>query len=569
MLKSIAIKNYALIRNLNLEFPDGLTIITGQTGAGKSIMLGALSLLMGGRADTKVIADSTQKSMVEAEFQNIPEDVKKIMTEKGIENDADNNLIIRREISASGRARIFINDTPTTLQTLMMISPRLVDIHSQHANAKINDPALRLEIVDEIACNASLRAEYSELYNEYVSVRRKIKSIREAIDENKNNQEILRFRLSRLEQLSPVKGELAEIELRYEMLSDADAIRDNLSEIGALLSNPDTGALDILGAATAIAEKTNLNPFETAGSQSAGNEEGKAETLLKRLRNVISEVRDIFETVDEYSSKIDTDPATLMKLSDRMNLYYEIMKQFSAESGDELVALHENVKSELKKISTENDELPILEKRASVLASKLKKVAVSLTESRKKGAEELSSRLMNAARPLGLSNINFRAEVATGKLSSSGADSIEFLCSFNKKGVLQPLQNIASGGEMSRMMLSLKSIMADKMRLPTIIFDEVDTGVSGEIADKMGEMMRSLSRAMQVIVITHLPQVAAKGDVHFKVYKNDEEDRTVTSVISLDTEARAREIASMMSGAHLTEAALDAARTLLNDAKRK
>ncbi len=558
MLRSIRIKNYALIDSLELEFPEGLTIITGQTGAGKSIMLDALSLLMGGRAESRVISDKADRSLVEAVFEDTGDEVAAILEERGVEPDPSGQVCIRREISASGRSRIFVNDRSVTLQTLSAVSSRLVDIHSQHANAKITDPSVRLDIVDIMADNGALRREYAEQFSRYAAIHRRLKTMRENLRKAAENRDFLKFQLDQLDRLKPRRGELAEIERRYEVLSDADDIRERLSRLASILGAPDRGVADMLSEARAIAEKTDFSLLQEDTSSGEGENQ-----VSRRLADVLVEVKDLFETVEDYRGDVAVDPAALAALSARMNLYYETVKRFRVATSDELADLHEEIRMKLRDVESGGTDIPELEAEARKMAASLRDLAAELSESRRRGGEILSELIMDAARPLGLPNISFKVDVVPGKLTVSGRDTVEFLCSFNKNGVPLPLQTIASGGEISRIMLSLKSVMASRMKLPTIIFDEVDTGVSGEIADKMGQMMCDMARSMQVMVITHLPQVAAKGDCHFKVYKSDEADRTVTHVRQLGDEERVREIAGMMSGSEVTDAALMAARALL------
>lgn len=562
MLKNLTIRNYALIENLELEFGPGLTIITGETGAGKSIMLGALGLVMGGRADTRVISDGGDKSVVTALFTDIDPELRQIFDERGIDwiEDADGRpeLTVRRELTASGRSKVYVNDSPVTLQTLSAIVPRLIDIHSQHANAKINDPAERLRIIDSLAGNSELLADYRMVFNEYVELRRAIMARRERMAATAKNIEFLRFQLEQLDRLSPKRGELKEIERRFEVLSDADEIKERLYALASILGDSDRGVQSLLGEAVSAADKIDFRLLGMKSEDADG-----VSGIVERLRALIIEAKDIYETVDDLNSSVDTDPAALAKLSARMNLYYETVKRFRVREADDLVALHEDVRRQVADVTLGDSELPEMESEARRVAHELKLKADELTETRVRCAAEFSRLLCETARPLGLANIKFTAEVGPRKLSASGQDEVEFLCSFNKNGTPKPIGDIASGGEISRMMLSLKSILAGHINLPTIIFDEVDTGVSGEIADKMGDMMHAVSKDMQVIVITHLPQVAAKGDAHFKVYKTDADTRTVTHVRQLTVDDRIRELAAMISGSEVSEAALSAARALL------
>lgn len=562
MLKNLTIRNYALIENLELEFGPGLTIITGETGAGKSIMLGALGLVMGGRADTRIISDGGDKSVVTALFTDIDPELRQIFDERGIDwiEDADGRpeLTVRRELTASGRSKVYVNDSPVTLQTLSAIVPRLIDIHSQHANAKINDPAERLRIIDSLAGNSELLADYRMVFNEYVELRRAIKARRERMAATAKNIEFLRFQLEQLDRLAPKRGELKEIERRFEVLSDADEIKERLYALASILGDSDRGVQSLLGEAVSAADKIDFRLLGMKSEDADG-----VSGIVERLRALIIEAKDIYETVDDLNSSVDTDPAALAKLSARMNLYYETVKRFRVREADDLVALHEDVRRQVADVTLGDSELPEMESEARRVAHELKLKADELTETRVRCAAEFSRLLCETARPLGLANIKFTAEVGPRKLSASGQDEVEFLCSFNKNGTPKPIGDIASGGEISRMMLSLKSILAGHINLPTIIFDEVDTGVSGEIADKMGNMMHAVSHDMQVIVITHLPQVAAKGDAHFKVYKTDADTRTVTHVRQLTVDDRIRELAAMISGSEVSEAALSAARALL------
>jgi DNA repair protein RecN (Recombination protein N) len=561
MLKTLRITNYALIDRLELEFGPGLTIITGETGAGKSIMLGALSLLLGGRADTRVIGDSSRKSEVEAIFVDVDPELRPVFDERGIEwVDADsdgrdgNEVIIRREISASGRSKVYINDRSVTLLTLSLVASRLIDIHSQHANAKLSDPAEQLRVVDLLSDNKAQLAEYRKEFAAYVDIRRRLKALREEMSKSAENADFMKFQLEQLDKLKPRRGELVETERRFEVLSDADEIRDRLRTMGAMLGTGDSGALTLISEAGAEAGKVDFSLF--------GKEAENAD-IPRRLASLSVELKDIYETVCDMAEEVDSDPAGLARLSARMNSYYEAVKNFRVKEADELVDLRDELRRKLSDIGGEGTELPQLEELSRLAARRLKRVAAALTESRTVGAERLSRLITETARPLGLSNLTFQARLSTAKLGPAGQDYMEFLCSFNKNGRMQPLADVASGGEVSRMMLSLKAILAGKMNLPTIIFDEVDTGVSGEIADKMGAMMRDMGVDMQVLVITHLPQVAAKGNAHFKVFKHDDESRTFTNVKRLSDDERVREIASMLSGSEVTGSALAAARDLM------
>ena len=555
MLSKLSIRNYALIDSLELEFDSGLTIITGETGAGKSIMLGALSMIMGGRADSRVIVDGGSKSVVEASFAFPPASLEQSFAENDLDWNAE-ELLIRREIASNGRSRVFINDVPVTLSVLASISGYLIDIHSQHENARLTSQTAQLEIIDSVSDNEKLRKRYAEAFRRFVEIRNRVKRIRQEQDRMRENREYLQFQYEGLKTLSPKRGELETIEKRFELLSDADEIRERLQYFRSLLGDSDRGALDLLRTAKAEADRVD---YSLVGIET--DEDTPA--IPERLENVIVELQDMYETIDDAVLRIDADPAVLEKLSRRMNEYYDAVKQYRVKTADELVDMLEKIGSQLDVIETGGEELPMLEKEGKRVASEVKELAVRLTESREEGARRFSRVVTETARPLGLSNLDFSVNIAAGKMGPTGQDRVEFRCSFNKNQVAGPIAGMASGGEMSRLMLTIKRVLAGRMNLPTIIFDEIDTGVSGEIADKMGEMMVDMSRDMQVMAITHLPQVAAKGDSHFKVFKKDEETRTLTHVRRLDEEARVREIAAMMSGSEVGDAALNNARVLL------
>lgn len=553
MLEKLTIKNYALIDRLELEFGPGLTTLTGETGAGKSIMLGALSLLQGVRADTRAVADGEAKSIVEAIFVEVDPELQSFFDRNDLEWNGG-EVIIRREISQNGRSRAFINDRPVTLGILTSLSEQLIDIHSQHANAHINDPAVQLHIIDVIAGNANLLQDYEEDFAAFINLRSRIHRLRESMEKARENSEFMRFQLEQLNKLNPKKGELVAIERKFEMLSDADDLRERLSSAAQLLGGYDRGAVDNVAETIGLLDSVDMSIFE-------GEVDGM--TIPERLENIHIELKDIYEALEDYASSIDSNPAALAKASDRMNRYYEAVKRFRVSDADALVSLRDELQEKLREIDLGDGELPELERQYKIQGKKLKEKADLLTASRRRGAEEFAALLNDTARPLGLKNMEFSVSLQSGKLTPQGQDKVEFMCAFNKNQSPGPVSKIASGGEISRLMLSLKRILAGRMNLPTIIFDEVDTGVSGEVADKMGVMMADMGREMQVMAITHQPQVAAKGIRQFKVYKTDGDTRTNTHVRELSLEEREHEIASMMSGSNISESALHTARVLL------
>jgi DNA repair protein RecN (Recombination protein N) len=561
MLRRLGIRNYALIEGVDVEFGPGMTVITGETGSGKSIMLGALSLLTGGRADSRVVAGG--KSRIEATFEDVDPEMRRLFEERGIEwveyDDADgtgtrNEVAIRREIAAEGRSKIYINDTPVTLATLAAIGPKLVYIHSQHANAGLSDEAEQLHVVDVFSGALAQLEDYRRDFRRFAALRRDIDRVKERNAKNRENEEFLRFQCGQLDALKPKKGELTEIEKRYEVLSDADEIKQRLASLASLFGIGDRGMLGDVAEARGIVDKIDFSLF---------GRDAEDQDIPARMEVMETEIRDIADAIDDMYSGLDTNPAALERLSSRMQAYYAAVKHFKVKDADELADLHIKLKQELGELTGDGGELPELERQAREMARVLKEKAAVLTRMRQEGARLLGDEILAAARTLGLPNLKFEVRVSPAKLTSTGGDRVEFLCAFNRNATLQPVGDTASGGEMSRLMLSLKAVVARRMNMPTIVFDEVDTGVSGEIAEQMGLMMRRMGDGIQVMAITHLPQVAAQGVEHFKVYKRDEGDRTVTHVEKLDHEARVSEIAAMISGSEVTEAARENARALL------
>lgn len=562
MLRRLGIRNYALIEGVDVEFGPGMTVITGETGSGKSIMLGALSLLTGGRADSRVVAGG--KSRIEATFEDVDPEMRRLFEERGIEwveygdaagTGARNEVTIRREIAAEGRSKIYINDTPVTLATLAAIGPKLVYIHSQHANAGLSDEAEQLHVVDVFSGTIPQLEDYRRDFRRFAALRRDIDRVKERNAKNRENEEFLRFQCGQLDALKPKKGELTEIEKRYEVLSDADEIKQRLASLASLFGSGDRGMLGDVAEARGIVDKIDFSLFGC---------DVEDQDIPARMEVMETEIRDIADAIDDMYSGLDTNPAALERLSSRMQAYYAAVKHFKVKEADELADLHIKLNQELGELTGDGGELPELERQAREMARVLKEKAGMLTRMRQEGARLLGDEIYAAARTLGLPNLKFEVRVSPAKLTSTGGDRVEFLCAFNRNATLQPVGDTASGGEMSRLMLSLKAVVARRMNMPTIVFDEVDTGVSGEIAEQMGLMMRRMGDDIQVMAITHLPQVAAQGVEHFKVYKRDEGDRTVTHVEKLDHEARVSQIAAMISGSEVTEAARENARALLS-----
>lgn len=548
MLSRLTIDNYALIDHLELDFSNGFTIITGETGAGKSIMLGALGLLRGGRADTKVVSDKSSKSIVEAKFKSESEEIKDFFEREMLDWNED-GIIVRREISAAGRSRAFINDTPVNLNQLAELTDSLIDIHSQYENRQLAEPSRQLEIIDIFSDNSALKSEYRIAFHKAVKLRNRIKSLKRDFENIKARREMIEYQFNILRELNPQAGELQDIERRHELATQADELKSSLGEFVEALSGEETGALELLYRARSQVEKSDLDKLGKNFSQ-------RLESLAVELRDIVAAAEDSLEGMEIDSDMID-------KLSERMNLYYDAMRQFRVSEPDCLVEIKNELAEEIALIQGDDSSITKLEAESREANKELKRLGEDLSESRRIGAKAFAEIVERKAIPMGLANLKFDVELSQGKFTNSGQDLVAFVASFNKNREKNRIEKIASGGEMSRLMLAIKSVLAGRMNLPTVIFDEVDTGVSGEIADKMGDMMLEMSERMQIMAITHLPQVAAKGESHFKVYKSDDEDRTHTHVVKLNDEMRIREIAAMMSGKDVSEAAMQNARNLL------
>lgn len=553
MIRRLSINNYALIDNSVVDFHDGFTVITGQTGAGKSIMLDALSLIMGMRADSKVLTDKNKKMIVEASFSSPDPALEKTFKLNDLEWD-NNEIIVRREISPSGKSRGFVNDSPVNLSIMSEISGHLLDIHSQHSNSLLINSDLQLQIIDSFGNLSKNLEDYQNVFKNYLNLRNKVKTIKESIAVGKENKEFIMFRLEQLDKLKPRKGELKAIERESEILGDADRLKSELSESAALIGTGPDSALRQLQNALSLISDIDFSLFDSESSE---------DSLVDRLNSLKIELRDLADTLEGYSENIESNPSKYEKLQTRISEIYEAMKRFKVADEDELIELHQSLREELSMIEGNGEDIGALERNLKELAGKLKEKADKLSEQRQIAIENFARSVEDRILPLGLPNAKFSIDIQKGKLSLEGQDKITFLCSFNKNHPLQPISEVASGGEISRLMLGIKSVMAEKMNLPTIIFDEIDTGVSGEVAHKMGWMMKEMSKNIQVMSVTHLPQVAALGDTHLKVYKSDVGEKTISDIMELDTENRVKEIASMLSGTSINEAAIENARMLL------
>ena len=555
MLVRLSINNYALIDKAEIDFSDGFSVITGETGAGKSIMLSALSLLLGERAEARVVRDSNRKTIVEGVFRSDSKTLKEYFDANDLEW-ADGEIILRREIAPGGRSRAFVNDTPVKLNTLADMSSYFIDIHSQHENTQLLDPKQQLALIDTAAGDDEELKNYRESFQKYVSIRNKIDTLKANALKYKENKEFLTFQLEQLDKLRPKRGELAELERRYELVSEASSIKENLATACGKLDEGDNGALGSIAAVRTALGRINFSLFE--------NQDGETESIPARLESVYVELKDIFETLSDYADRVDADPRTLEKVTERLNGLYDAQKRFKVADHDSLVDLHERLRAEFASMDTEPFEIEELEKLKAEAGAEMKLNGEKLTAKRIKGADSLSKEIIEICRTLGLPNLRFTVLTEKGKYTHSGCDNVSIRCSFNKNQDLQPIEKTASGGEVSRLMLGIKSIMARKRSLPTVIFDEIDTGVSGDVADRMGRMMSEMGKEIQVMAITHLPQVAAHGQNHYKVYKEDQTDSTVSHIVRLNDDERIDELAIMLSGKVVDSAALDNAKSLLN-----
>lgn len=554
MLSRLSISNYALIDHLDFNPGDGLSIITGETGAGKSVMLGALGLLMGERADMKVIAEKQKKAVVEGCFINVGEDIEEMVKTLDPEWPGD-ELFIRREIYPSGRSRAFLNDSPVSLASLQELGAGLLDIHSQNSNTMLSRRQTQLALIDAVAGNALLMKEYGEQYREYVAIRQKMRRNKEEAEQLRQQQEMIAFRLGQLDKLKPKAGELAKIETRHDTLSNSEEIRSSLVKArNVLYEGEPSAAIDQIEEAASALVDVDFSLWEEEDPE-----------IQERLRRCVVELKDIVESVESAIGMTEYNPATLASLSSRMNEYYSALRNFRVDSDEELETLHKELRAQMDSIENGGFNNDDLERESRQLARSLKQLGGRLSEMRGKAAASLQEEVEAEARKLGLENLRFKIELKETKLSKSGGDSVEFQAAFNKNSRLMPVGEMASGGEMARLMLAIKKITASRLQLPTIIFDEIDTGVSGSIADRMGEMMREMGTMMQILTITHLPQVAVKGKRHFKVFKEDRGDMTVSDVMLLTPAQREEEIGRMLSGRKLDQAALSNARSLLGE----
>lgn len=553
MIVSLHISNYALIDTLDINFTPGLNIITGETGAGKSIMLGALGLLLGARADSRAIRSAQAKSVVEGVFRVDGNDaLARWAQENDVEWDAS-ECIVRREISPGGRSRAFINDTPASLVQLAELGSQLIDIHSQHQNQLLATPAYQLRIIDAIADNAALLSIYNKEYHAWRKAEKTLADAMADIQRSRDDEEFMRFRLQQLDEAALVAGEQEELESERDLQANMTQIKQTLTEALEALTNGERPALSQLARAVDATEEL-------------GEVLEDAAELAARLESARLEIQDIAETLEDYDANLGADPQALERIEERLGELYTLESRFKVDTVEQLIDIRDEYRRKLDAIDGSDIELDGLRAAAASAQAAARKTAGELTLRRKKAAERFAAELYAVASPLGMANLRCEVAVEPAELSATGADKVEFRFAFNKNQTPQPVGGAASGGEVSRLMLSIKSIVAGKLQLPTIVFDEVDTGVSGDVANRMGAMMRSIAADLQVITITHLPQVAAMGASHYKVFKEDDSEATHTRIRRLSDLEREAELALMLSGNATDPAALANARALLSRA---
>ena len=545
MLRRLTVENYALIDKLDLQLDSHLNIITGETGAGKSILLGALGLLLGNKNESGSLRDESRNCVIEGVFELKGYSLESLFEEHDL--DYEEQTVVRRMISPSGKSRAFVNDMPVQLSVLKELGARLIDIHSQHQNQVLADEAFRLRSVDMLAGATDEVARYGEVYAELKSAERELERMVAEAESLRKDEEWLRYQVEEFDAAALKQGELAELEQELGVLENAEQISEALISVRNILDAEQIGVLEQLSAAEGmIAHVSNNYP--------AGVE------IAERLHSVVQELKDLGATVADDSERIEADPERLERLTNRVNMIYSMCQKHRVSTLDELILVGDKFREQLATITHSDSELKRQREFISSLEKRAKKQAAAIHALREKVAQQTSKSIAKSLSALGMPEAKFDVEVvATEELMPTGCDRVRFMFSANKNMAQQPVEKIASGGEISRVMLALKALLAQKAKLPTIIFDEIDTGVSGRIADAMGEIIRSLSENMQVVAITHLPQVASKGESHFVVYKRDSR----TNINRLQEAERVEEIAKMLSGSVITEAALSQARLLL------
>lgn len=549
MLKQLYIQNFALIDTLDISFENGFSVITGETGAGKSIILGAIGLLLGQRADSKSVKTGAQKCTIEAHFDLSQYGMQTWFDEN--ELDYEDECIIRRELTSAGKSRAFVNDTPTTLAVIRELGEMLIDVHSQHQNLLLQKEDFQLSTIDIIAHNTKELSAYKSQYLQLREARHKLEELRQEIEENATKAEFMRFQLNELTEANLTDGELEQLEEESEIASHTEDIKSALYAASELLSGDDANTIGNLKSALShIDGITNKYP--------------RTADISERLNSAYIELKDIAGEIENCVDDVDFDPERLQFVNDRIDRINTLLHKYHVSDVAELISQREQLSSAIANIDNADDCINELSAKVTQLTEETIALASKLTDTRLKAAKKVEEYIQKSLASLGMPNVRFEVEIKDSELSRNGKDNITFLFSANKGMSLRPVAEIASGGEIARVMLSLKAMISGAIKLPTIIFDEIDTGVSGKIAEKMADIMCEMANNnRQVISITHLPQIASKGSNHYKVEKYDEGDRTISAMRQLTTEERINEIAQMLSGSSITEAAISNARELL------
>lgn len=550
MLKQLIIKNFTLIDTLDIRFNPGFSVITGETGAGKSIILGAIGLLLGQRADTKAIKAGASKCVIEAHFDLSRYDMEEFFSQNDIEYDPD-DCIVRRELAASGKSRAFINDTPAPLALLKELGERLIDVHSQHQNLLLGKQDFQLEVVDIIADDAAELALYREAFSEYTDSVKALGELNEKIERDRANADFIRFQYDELDSARLAEGEQQELEQKASTMSHSEEIKSALYEADNMLAAEGAGAVgNLRSAGGAMEAVASMLP--------------QAAELAERLNSAYIELKDVSQEISRLLESIDFDPAELDAINDRLDTIYSLEKKYHCESVEGLLARRNELREQIDNIDNSDEALAELQGRVDAARQHCLDCGARLTALRTDAARRIEGEMQQRLVPLGMPSVRFSVAVDAEQPSRNGCDRVAFLFSANRSTPMQPVSQVASGGEIARVMLSLKAMISGAVKLPTIIFDEIDTGVSGKIAEKMALIMQQMGRSdRQVISITHLPQIAAVGQTHYKVYKEETDSGTTSRMILLDGDARVREIAQMLSGSDVSEAAINNAKELL------
>lgn len=550
MLKQLYIKNFTLIDELNIQMHPGFSVITGETGAGKSIILGAIGLLLGNRADSKSIKAGRDRCVIEAHFDLSKYDMQQFFTDNDIDEDLS-DTIIRRELTAAGKSRAFINDTPVSLTKMRELGEQLVDIHSQHQNLLLQKEDFQLNVVDIIAQDEKQRKNYEAAYNQYKQANQKLNALKAEIEKNRENEDFLRFQFKELDEAQLQNGEQEELEQEYEMLSHSEDIKTALYQADNHLSGDDGNIIERLKQTSEqLANIKDVYPEVTE--------------LLERIDSSYIELKDIAQEVNGLTDHVEFDPARLETINERLDKLNSLQQKFHVRDLGELIETYHQLEEQLSHIDHSDEDVEALEQEVTQLLEKAQKQAKELTAIRTKAAKKVEEEMKQRLIPLGIPNVRFSISLTEKPLSHDGGDKVSFLFSANKSTPLQPVTQVASGGEIARVMLSLKAMISGAVKLPTIIFDEIDTGVSGKIAEKMAQIMVEMgNHDRQVLSITHLPQIAAMGSHHYKVSKEETDEGTISRMTELSQQERVQEIAQMLSGSDVSEAALANAKELL------